>query len=52
MSLTKFVYSNFIHALANALSFYLIYEYNLEIHYKVENNLIKEKISSAKERVK
>ena len=29
-----------------------MYEYNSEIHYKVENNFIKEKISSAKERVK
>ena len=29
-----------------------MYEYNSEIHYEVENNFIKEKISSAKERVK
>ena len=29
-----------------------MYKYNLEIHYKVENNFIKEKVSSAKKRVK
>ena len=29
-----------------------MYEYNSEIYYEVENNFIKEKISSAKERVK
>ena len=29
-----------------------MYEYNLEIHYKVENNFIKEKIPFAKEQIK
>ena len=29
-----------------------MYEYNSEIDYKVENNFIKEKISSAKKRIK
>ena len=29
-----------------------MYEYNSEIHYKVENNFIKEKILFAKEQVK
>ena len=29
-----------------------MYKYNSEIHYKVENNFIKEKISFAKERIK
>ena len=29
-----------------------MYEYNSEIHYEVENNFIKEKVSSAKKRVK
>ena len=52
MSLTKFVHNNFTHASVETLSFYLIYEYNSEIHYKIENNFIKERISSAKERVK
>ena len=29
-----------------------MYEYNLKIHYEVENNFIKEEISFAKERIK
>ena len=29
-----------------------MYKYNLEIYYEVENNFIKEKISSAKEQIK
>ena len=29
-----------------------MYEYNLKIHYNVENNFIKEKILSAKEQIK
>ena len=33
------------------MSFYLIYEYHLEIRYEVENNFFEEKISSAKDRV-
>ena len=52
MSLTKFTYNNFTHAFAEASSFYLMYKYNSEIHYKIENNFIKGRISSAKERIK
>ena len=52
LSLTKFVYNNFTHASVGASPFYLMYEYNLKIHYEVEDNFIKEEISSAKERVK
>ena len=52
LSLTKFVYNNFTHASVEASSFYLMYEYNSEIHYEVENNFIKKEISSAKERIK
>ena len=52
LSLTEFVYNNFTHASAETLSFYLMYEYNSKIHYEVENNFIKEEISSAKERIK
>ena len=36
----------------DASSFYLMYKYNLKIHYEVEDNFIKEKISFAKERIK
>ena len=52
MLLTKFIYNNFIYALADASLFYLIYEYNSEIDYEVENNFIKEKKLSAKKWVK
>ena len=52
LSLTEFAYNNFTHAFADASPFYLMYEYNSEIHYEVEDNFIKEGISSAKERVK
>ena len=52
LSLTKFVYNNFTHTFIEASSFYLMYEYNSKIYYEVENNFIKEKISSAKERIK
>ena len=52
LSLTEFAYNNFTHAFADASPFYLMYEYNSEIHYEVENNFIKEKVPSAKERVK
>ena len=52
LSLAEFIYNNFTHASADVSLFYLMYEYNSKIHYKVENNFIKEEISSAKERVK
>ena len=41
-----------MHVYTKALSFYLMYEYNSKIHYEVENNFIKEKISFAKKRIK
>ena len=52
LSLTKFAYNNFTHAFVNASPFYLMYKYNSKIHYEVEDNFIKRRISSAKERVK
>ena len=52
LSLTEFIYNNFTHAFVEVSSFYLMYEYNSKIHYEIEDNFIKEKISSAKERVK
>ena len=52
LSLTKFIHNNFTHASVEASSFYLMYEYNSKIHYEVENNFIKKKISSAKEQIK
>ena len=52
LPLTEFIYNNFTHVFADVSSFNLIYEYNSKIHYKVENNFIKERIPSAKEQRK
>ena len=52
LPLTEFAYNNFIYTFVDASPFYLMSEYNSEIHYEVENNFIKEEISFAKERVK
>ena len=52
LSLTEFVHNNFTHASVGASPFYLMYKYNSEIHYEVEDNFIKEEISFAKERIK
>ena len=52
LSLTKFVYNNFTYAFVKMSLFYLMYEYNSEIHYEVKNNFIKEEIIFLKERVK
>ena len=41
LSLTELRYNNFIYAFADASSFYLMYEYNSKIHYKIGNNFIK-----------
>ena len=48
----EFVYNNSHHALVEASSFYLMYNYHPKIYYEVENNFIEEKISSIQERVK
>ncbi len=48
----EFAYNNSHHALIKTSSFYLMYDYHLEIHYEVEDNFIEKKISSTQERVK
>jgi len=48
----EFVYNNNYHVLIEASSFYLMYDYYLKIHYKVENNFIEKKISLTQKRVK
>jgi len=50
--MTKFIYNNNYYVLVEASSFYLMYNYYLEIHYKVKNNFIKEKISLIQKRIK
>ena len=51
LSIAKYVYNNSQHISTNVSSFYLMYEYNLEIYYDVENNVSQERVSFAKERV-
>ena len=41
-----------MHAFVETSSFYLIYKYNSKIRYEIENNFIKEKVSSAKKQIK
>ena len=52
LSLTEFAYNNFIYVFDDISPFYSICKYNSQIHYKVENNFIKRRISFAKEWVK
>ena len=51
LSLTEFVNNNNLYNSVDFTSFHLMYEYHSKICYKVENNFLKEKISSAKNRV-
>ena len=48
LSLIEFAYINFVYVFVDASSFYLMYEYNSEIYYEVENNFIQEKVSFTK----
>jgi len=50
--ITKFVYNNSYYVSIEILSFYLIYNYYLEIYYKIKNNFIKKKILLAQKCVK
>ena len=52
LPLAEFAHNNSTHASAGASPFYLMYGYNPEIHYEVEDNSIKGGVPSAKERVK
>ena len=50
-SITKFVYNNFTHNVANVF-FYIIYNYYSNINYKIENDFIEKKILSITKRIK
>ena len=51
LSLTKFVNIDNLHNSADFTSFHLMYEYHSKIRYEIENNFLKEEISSTKNRV-
>ena len=52
MLIIEFVYNNSYYILVKVLLFYLIYNYYLEIYYKVKNNFIEKKILLIQKRVK
>ncbi len=47
----KYAYNNNRHVFIKASSFFLMYDYNSKIHYEIKNNLAKERVSFAKDRV-
>ncbi len=52
MLIIKFVYNNNYYILVKTLSFYLIYNYYLEIYYKIKNNFTKQKTLLTQKHVK
>ncbi len=52
MLIIEFVYNNSYYILIKTLLFNLIYNYYLEIYYKVKNNYIKKKILSTQKYIK
>ena len=50
--MTKFVYNNSHYVLVKILSFYLMYNYYLKIHYEVKNNFNEKKILLTQKSVK
>ena len=44
--MTKFAYNNNKYVLINVLLFYLIYDYNFKVYYKVKNNFAIKKSDS------
>ncbi len=47
----KYAYNNNRYVVIKASSFFLIYDYNFKIHYKIKNNLAKKRILFVKDRV-
>ncbi len=49
--MTEYAYNNNYYVFTKASSFFLIYNYNLKIHYEIKNNLAEKEISFVKDRV-
>ncbi len=47
----KYAYNNNRHVFIKVSSFFLIYDYNLKIHYEIKNNLAEKEVSFVKDRV-
>ena len=52
LSLAEFTYINAKQATLECSSFFVLTEYNISIHYDVENNILKGEIPIAKKRIK
>ena len=52
LSLAEFTYINVKQATLKCSSFFVLMRYNISIHYNVENNILKGKISAVKKRIK
>ena len=48
----EFVYNNTNHNSIDYFSFYLLYDFNLEIYYEIENDFVEKKILTIKNRIK
>ena len=49
--MTEYAYNNNHYAFIKVSSFFLMYNYNLKIHYEIKNNLAEEKVLFIKDRV-
>ncbi len=47
--MTEYVYNNNYYVFIKALLFFLIYDYNLKIHYEIKNNFVKKKVLFVKD---
>ncbi len=47
----KYAYNNNRYVFIKVSSFFLMYDYNLKIHYEIKNNLVKERVLFTKDRV-
>ncbi len=47
--MTEYAYNNNRYVFINVSSFFLMYDYNLKIHYEIKNNFVKKKISFTKD---
>ena len=50
--LIQFVYQNSIYSVLKCSFFFVIYEYNFDLRYNVENNIAQKKMSAAKKQIK
>ncbi len=47
--MTEYAYNNNRYVFTEASSFFLMYDYNLKIHYEIKNNLAKNEVLSIKD---